>query len=123
MYHFLETSATLIPFITSGQLTFSPLKDSYAFQLTVSGKSTFTKISCSVPCDRIGNREEDGVVPGGDSPSTFETALFKDNHLVYVVKLGYEDVCSFDSFQKVADEIRRLIKTNDSIMEIESEEE
>lgn len=116
MYDFLKTSATLTPFVTSGRLAFPSLGKGYNFLLTVTGKKTFTQISCSVPIDRMGNREEDGVRPGGESPSTFETALFKDSAIVYVEKLDYEDTRSFESFQEVANEICRLIETDDSTM-------
>ena len=117
MFEFLKSSETLAPFVANGRLIFpSEKKDHYTFRLTIPNKTTFDQISCSVPVDRSGNREEDGVCPGGKSPSTFETALVKDNQLIYVETLDYEDVQCFSSFQGIADEISRLITTDDSTM-------
>jgi hypothetical protein len=117
MFEFLKSSETLAPFVANGQLVFpSKKEDHHAFRLIIPHKTTFDQISCSVPVDRMGNREEDGVCPGGKSPSTLETALIKNDTLIYVEKLDYEDVQSFWSFQQVADEICRLITTDDSTM-------
>ena len=120
-FGFLKSSETLAPFVANGRLTFpsEKKKDHYTFRLPIPNKTTFDQISCSVPVDRMGNREEDGVCPGGTggkSPSTFETALIKDNQLIYVETLDYEDVQCFGSFQDIADEICRLITTDDSTM-------
>ena len=110
------------PLWANGQLVFpSEKKDHYVFRLTIPNKTTFDQISCSVPVDRSGNREEDGVCPGGKSPSIFETALIKDDEITYVVGLKYDIVYgdgirTFETFQEVADEICRLITTDDSAM-------
>jgi hypothetical protein len=118
MFEFLKSSETLAPFVANGRLTFpsEKKKDHYTFRLTIPNKTTFDQISCSVPVDRMGNREEDGVCPGGKSPILFETALVKDDKLIYVETLDYEDVQCFSSFQEIADEISRLITTDDSAM-------
>ena len=118
MFEFLKSSETLAPFVANGRLAFpsEKKKDHHVFRLTIPHKTTFDQISCSVSADRSGNREEDGVRPGGKSPSTFETALVKDNKLIYVEALDYEDVQCYTSFQEIADEICRLITTDDSAM-------
>ena len=119
MFEFLKSSETLAPFVANGRLAFpSEKKDHYVFRLIIPNKTTFDQISCSVPVDRMGNREEDGVCPGGKSPMLFETALVKDDTLIYVEDLGYEDVQCFTSFEEVADEICRLITMDDSAMSV-----
>lgn len=120
MFEFLQSSETLAPFVANGQLVFpSEKKDHFAFWLIVPNKTTFDKISCAVLFNQLGYHEEDGVCPGGKSPMVFETALVKDDTLIYVKDLAYNDVQRFTSFKEVVDEICRLITTDDSAMSVE----
>lgn len=70
----------------------------------VSGKKheKFDTVSVSIAPDLMGNK--------GNNPSTLETALFKDENLVYVSELGYSDVCYFDDVEDVVDEIHQLFE-------------
>jgi len=38
----------------------------------------------------------------------YETALFKDGHLVYIDELGYDDVLRFSTLDDLFDEMDRL---------------
>jgi hypothetical protein len=65
-------------------------------------------LSVSVPPDRMGNRTMD-ISPTNPYPSTYETALIRDTHVVYEDDWGYRDVCSFFSVDDIVDEIRRVM--------------
>jgi len=87
----------------------------YTTRWDISGKSQFGGISVSVPAGTMGNRLQDGVGPY-KRPGTYEIALLDSgNNLVYVDKLGYDDVRSFYSHKGVFDEIKRLIDVKGSV--------
>jgi len=87
----------------------------YATRWDISGKSQFGGISVSVPTGTMGNRLQDGVGPY-KRPGTYEIALLDlGNDLVYVDKLGYDDVRCFYSHKEVYDEIKRLIDVKGSV--------
>ncbi len=69
--------------------------------ITVGGPSkTFDGISVSVPLDA--NQFGRDVV--------YETALLKDDNLVYVDEYGYNDIKRFETVAEIVSEINRLIK-------------
>jgi hypothetical protein len=77
-----------------------------SFCLRISGfnqNSGFDTISVSVPPDA--NRWN---IEQGNPANTFEIALVNGENLVYIDRLDYPDVCRFESFVEVIDEIKRL---------------
>ena len=90
-------------FKNNANVTIKNYENAYTFRvyITVGGPSkVFDGISVSVPTDA--NRFGRDLV--------YETALLKDDHLVYVDDYGYDDVRRFETVAEIVNEINRLVK-------------
>lgn len=80
------------------------LEDSYCFRIEGFRGKYFNLLSVSYPPDAMGNRTEDQ----NEYPETIETAIFKDNEIVYIEEFGYEDVKRFYNVEDLLKEIYEL---------------
>ena len=79
----------------------------YCFSISAStGKDLrFDTISISVPPGSQRNRTTQEII---DKP-VMETALIKNNELVYIDNLGYDDIKRFYDFDNLLNEINNLV--------------
>lgn len=87
----------------NANVTIKNYENAHTFRvyITVGGPSkVFDGISVSVPTDA--NRFGRDLV--------YETALLKDDHLVYVDEYGYNDIKRFETVVEIVNEINRLVK-------------
>ena len=82
---------------------------SYNFQVR---PNNHYSLSVSVAPDRMGNRSMD-MSPTHPYPSTYETAMIRDNRVVYQDNWGYDDACSFFTVDDIVDDIRRVLSIVD----------
>ena len=92
----------------------------HCFTILIPNAKVFTKVSISVPCDVIGNRELTNNDTGGSTyPTVAETALFNAKKIVYLEHLGYSDVCRFfDDSRAASDE--NVLRLKEEILRLEA---